>query len=92
LHFDADNQLLVSIVEDTGIGIKEEDLNKLFKYFGCVVKSKNINQNGMGLGLTISKMIVQQLGGQIFCESQYGKGSKFEFNIPTDSIQIPTLI
>ena len=49
---------LVSSVEDTGIGIKEEDLHRLFKFFGQITKSKNINRGGMGLGLTISKMIL----------------------------------
>lgn len=45
-------------VHDTGIGIKEEDMGTLFKFFGQVSSSKKINQSGMGLGLTISKMIV----------------------------------
>ncbi len=45
-------------IEDTGIGIKNEDLENLFQYFGCVLSSKNINKSGLGLGLTISKMII----------------------------------
>ena len=49
---------LTTKISDTGIGIKQEDLSRLFKFFGCVVKTKNINSGGMGLGLTISKMIV----------------------------------
>ena len=56
-------QQLVSSVSDTGIGIKRDDLNRLFTFFGCIAKSKNINRGGMGLGLTISKMILQQLDG-----------------------------
>jgi signal transduction histidine kinase len=52
-------------VRDTGIGISEEDLSKLFKFFGQASNSKTINRNGLGLGLTISKMIVTQLGGAI---------------------------
>ena len=54
-------QQLVSSVSDTGIGIKRDDLNRLFMFFGCIAKSKHINRGGMGLGLTISKMILQQL-------------------------------
>lgn len=49
---------LISDVLDTGIGISEEDLKKLFQFFGCIAKSKDINRGGMGLGLTISKMIL----------------------------------
>ena len=45
-------------VEDTGVGIEQEDLVKLFKFFGKLSKSKEINKGGMGLGLTISKMII----------------------------------
>lgn len=58
-----DGQQLVSSVSDTGIGIKRDDLNRLFTFFGCIAKSKHINRGGMGLGLTISKMILQQLDG-----------------------------
>lgn len=45
-------------MEDTGIGIKEEDLKRLFCFFGKLQSTSNINKGGMGLGLTISKMIV----------------------------------
>lgn len=50
---------LVTKVEDTGIGITREDLGKLFKFFGKITKTTELNRGGMGLGLTISKMIVQ---------------------------------
>jgi signal transduction histidine kinase len=53
------NAELVCAVEDTGIGIKEDDLHRLFRFFGQITKSKNINRGGMGLGLTLSKMILQ---------------------------------
>lgn len=52
------NEVLVVEVVDTGIGIKADEMDKLFKFFGCISKSKNINRSGMGLGLTISKMIL----------------------------------
>lgn len=51
--------VLSTVVRDTGVGIKREDLDKLFKYFGKLTSTKDINRGGMGLGLTISKMIVQ---------------------------------
>ena len=46
-------------MEDSGLGIQREDLNKLFTFFGKISKTKDINKGGMGLGLTISKMILQ---------------------------------
>eukprot|EP00347_Sterkiella_histriomuscorum_P022073 403331778 len=68
-------------VEDTGIGIKEEDQSKLFKLFGKLKAHNNINKNGVGLGLTISKKLVEQLGGQIEVKSVVGQGTTFNFNI-----------
>ena len=56
-------------VEDSGIGIKEEEKDKLFKLFGKLKIKDNINQNGVGLGLTISKKLVEQLGGDIRVDS-----------------------
>lgn len=52
------NGLLITEVRDTGIGVKDEDKAKLFQFFGKIDSSSNINKGGMGLGLTISKMIV----------------------------------
>ena len=49
--------------------MSNEDLTQLFKFFGQISKSKDINRGGMGLGLTISKMIIQQLNGEVECES-----------------------
>ena len=69
-------------VMDTGIGMKEEDLGKLFRKFeqldsGYIRKSK-----GTGLGLIISKQLVELHGGKIEVESRYGEGSTFTFFIP----------
>jgi two-component system phosphate regulon sensor histidine kinase PhoR len=46
-------------VADTGIGIGSEDITKLFQFFGKLDHSKNVNKGGMGLGLTISRMIIR---------------------------------
>ncbi len=46
-------------VSDTGIGISEEDIQKLFQFFGKLENSKKVNKGGMGLGLTISRMIIR---------------------------------
>ncbi len=51
------------------------------------MKSKNINRGGMGLGLTISKMIIQELGGEISVQSDFGKGSTFKFTIPLEKYE-----
>ena len=64
-------------VEDTGVGIKNGDLKKLFKSFGKLNDTHKINKNGTGLGLNISKRIVQSMDGEITVESEVEKGTKF---------------
>ncbi len=64
---------------DTGIGIKESDLGKLFKLFGFLDTTKEINTKGIGLGLHISKMICQEFGGEIIVSSKWNKGTNFTF-------------
>ena len=56
-------------VIDTGIGIKREDMSKLFKLFGFLDTSKELNSKGIGLGLHISKMICNEFGGDIIVNS-----------------------
>lgn len=73
-------------VEDSGQGIKPEDMNKLFGSFQQVDTKKNRNKEGTGLGLSISRQLVELMGGHIGVESTYGKGSKFYFNIPQKAI------
>ena len=73
-------ELLVS-VKDTGQGIKEEDLDKLFGSFQQVDSKKNRGKEGTGLGLSISKQLVEMMGGSIGVKSTYGEGSEFYFNI-----------
>lgn len=58
-------------MNDTGIGIKEEDLECLFKVFGFLETTKEINTGGIGLGLAISKLIVNNLDGEIICKSKW---------------------
>ena len=73
------------IVKDTGVGIKEENLQKLFKLFGLIEATKELNTNGIGLGLHICKMIIEQFGGVITCKSQWKKGTSFIFLIALDN-------
>ena len=73
-------QLRVS-VEDTGIGIREEDLGKLFESFTRVDEKRNRNIEGTGLGLNLTKNLAELMNGDISVESTYGKGSCFTVKI-----------
>ena len=74
-------QLVISI-EDTGIGIKEEDLEKLFEAFTRIEEKRNRNIQGTGLGLRLTKNLVELMEGMITVESTYGKGTRFTVKIP----------
>ena len=79
----AGKRLLLKIeVEDTGIGIKKSDLDKLFMNFTRVDEQKNRNIQGTGLGLSLTKNLVELMGGEIGVTSEYGKGSVFTASIP----------
>ena len=69
-------------VSDTGIGITEQNLEKLFSSFQQVDTKKNRSVEGTGLGLAISKRLITKMGGFINVASEYGKGSEFRFVIP----------
>ena len=69
-------------VEDTGIGIKEEDLDKIFQSFQQADSKRNRNIEGTGLGLAICKQLVSLMNGSMSVKSEYGKGSCFSFEIP----------
>ena len=73
--------LKISVI-DTGIGIKEEDMEKLFTSFQQIDSKRNRNVEGTGLGLAICKQLVNLMGGKISVESTYGEGSTFSFEIP----------
>jgi signal transduction histidine kinase len=81
---DSPEQLLVS-VQDTGIGMKSEDLPKLFREFEQIDGSYTRRYQGTGLGLALCRRFVQMHGGRIWAESQFGKGSTFTFTIPRDA-------
>lgn len=68
-------------IQDTGQGIREEDIDKLFGSFQQVDKKKNHYKEGTGLGLSISKQLVELMGGTIGVQSEYEKGSTFYFTI-----------
>ena len=77
---DSDVQLLFS-VEDTGMGVSKEHLEKIFNAFHQGDGDTNIKFGGTGLGLTISKQLVEALGGNLVVESAPGYGSKFSFTL-----------
>ena len=80
---DSPEQLTVS-VEDTGIGMKPEDLPKLFREFEQIDGSYTRRYQGTGLGLALCRRFVEMHGGRIWAESQFGKGSIFTFTIPRE--------
>ncbi|OGR82289.1 MAG: hypothetical protein A2902_00785 [Elusimicrobia bacterium RIFCSPLOWO2_01_FULL_64_13] len=69
-------------VQDTGVGIRKEDQDKIFSMFYQVDSSLTRHVGGTGLGLAISKAIIEMHGGKIWVESELGKGSTFRFLIP----------
>lgn len=69
------------IVKDTGVGIKKEDIHKLFAPFAQLEYTVS-EEKGTGLGLYLVKNLVQLLNGKIMVESEYGKGSTFTFTLP----------
>lgn len=69
-------RLMIS-VEDTGRGIKKENIDKLFTKFQRLDEDRNTTIEGTGLGLAITKQLVEMMGGKIVCQSVYGSGSKF---------------
>ncbi len=80
---DADGRREVEVrVRDTGIGIKEEDLSRLFRAFEQVDDSNTRRFQGAGLGLHLSQTLAHLLGGTIAVESEYGSGSTFTFRMP----------
>ena len=74
-------QLIVA-VKDTGIGIAQENISKLFGKFERVDLEKNSTKEGTGLGLAITKMLLTMMGGDVKVESAYGVGSTFTIRIP----------
>jgi signal transduction histidine kinase/CheY-like chemotaxis protein len=74
---DDEDRWLISRVRDTGIGIKPEDLEKLFVEYTQVDANSNRGVEGTGLGLSLCKKLVESMGGEIAVESVYGKGTVF---------------
>lgn len=78
---EGENAILHYSVKDTGIGIKEEDLEKLFVQFERIEESRNRHIEGTGLGMNIVKQLLLLMGSELGVKSEYGKGSEFYFDI-----------
>ena len=82
-HSDTQGELTVSVI-DTGIGIKEDNLHKIFESFSQVDSTRNRNVEGTGLGLAITQRLINLMDGTLNVASEYGKGSTFSFTLPQD--------
>ncbi|MCI5856890.1 MAG: response regulator [Agathobacter sp.] len=79
---------LIYKVKDTGYGIKEENLPKLFTMYNQFDEQRHHGKEGTGIGLAISKTFVDKMNGTVAVESVYGKGSTFSFSIPQKIISL----
>jgi len=77
-----EGELIQIDISDTGIGIPEKDIPRIFERFYRVDKARSRELGGTGLGLSIVKHIIQILGGSVWVKSELGKGSTFSFTVP----------
>lgn len=78
----ADDEVVLEIsVKDTGIGIKPEDMGKLFSEFARIEENRNRNIEGTGLGMNITRSLLEMMGSRLEVESVYGEGSVFSFHL-----------
>ena len=82
ISFSFDDKALRVSVQDNGIGIAEEDFEKIFEKFQQVENIYTKTESSTGLGLTITKEFVEMQGGKIWLESKLDEGSTFIFEIP----------
>jgi PAS domain S-box-containing protein len=77
-----ENENIVFKIKDTGIGINKENLGRIFEQFRQEVDGHHRPFEGLGIGLTLAKEVVERMGGKIFVQSEKGIGSEFSFSIP----------
>jgi len=87
IGYQLDNGFITFFVKDSGIGIPEEFLPHLFNRFQRANEEINNRLPGSGLGLYVCKNLVEKMGGKIWVESDYGKGTQFYFKLPLESNQ-----
>lgn len=81
--------LLKYEVEDTGQGIREEDIGDLFEMYTQFNTTKNRGKEGSGIGLAICRYFADQMGGTVGVTSKYGEGSRFYFTVPQKIVELP---
>ena len=86
VDFDSESSRLKVKVQDTGMGIRPEDMDKLFDSFQRLDETKNRNIEGTGLGLNITRQLANMMGGDITVKSEYGKGSVFFVEVPQEVV------
>ncbi|CDW85931.1 sensor kinase [Stylonychia lemnae] len=79
---DQPNNQVNFIIKDSGVGMDKQQLSKLFTAFTKIMSNRDMNKDGVGLGLTISKNLAQALGGDIKVQSEINKGSEFMLILP----------
>ena len=87
--FSADEKNIQFYISDTGIGIKEKDMERIFELFYKSDKEKSKLYRGTGIGLAICKKLINQLGGNIWVESEFNVGTTFYFTLPLKSNTAP---
>ncbi|MCG8315798.1 MAG: ATP-binding protein [Pseudomonadales bacterium] len=92
VHCELSKETVFFTIIDTGVGIRKEQQEKLFAAFSQADSSTSRHFGGTGLGLYLSKVIANQLGGDITIESEYGKGSTFTLSLKTGDLSDVSLI
>jgi len=82
LSYARENDNLVFRIKDTGIGINKENLDHIFEEFRQEIDGHHRPFEGLGVGLTLAKEVIERMGGKIFVQSEKGVGSEFSFSIP----------
>jgi PAS domain S-box-containing protein len=80
--FYRENEDLIFKIKDTGIGINKENLGHIFEEFRQEIDGHHRPFEGLGIGLTLAKEVIERMGGKIFVQSEKGIGSEFSFSIP----------
>jgi signal transduction histidine kinase/DNA-binding NarL/FixJ family response regulator len=83
------NQLATFEIEDTGIGIAQEDIDRIFRPFERIEGQGAVRRPGTGLGLTITKLLTEAMGGEIRVDSTPGKGSSFRVKLMLSAVPRP---
>eukprot|EP01022_Parablepharisma_sp_SALTPOND_P020524 TRINITY_DN3759_c0_g1_i1.p1 TRINITY_DN3759_c0_g1~~TRINITY_DN3759_c0_g1_i1.p1 ORF type:complete len:412 (+),score=56.79 TRINITY_DN3759_c0_g1_i1:1098-2333(+) len=80
-NYDSELRKMFTTVKDTGVGIKDEDKEKLFSFFGKLEDQAMVNPQGAGLGLYICKKLTEAMGGRIALKSEYMQGTTITFSV-----------